>query len=379
MKAFLQISILILVIQCGFGAWAQDSIPSKLKFEADFRFRLEQDWNSRKSDGTFRDDRTRLRYRVRTGFTFNDGAYEVGVRARTGNLRKQQDPQLTLGDNFAEFGTLPIGLEKAYFKAEWQLLDFWLGKNTFPFAKSNELFWSDNVYPEGVHLSKKMTFDSSKFDFVDINLGHFLIRASGKSLDMDTYMQGGQVHLSMMNKQLELFPSVFYFKNMPNRPDGGENYYLDYMILDGGLRFKPFKSVPLRVEANVYHNLLDYSSNDSIVDELKNQKSGWVAGLKYGGLKKKGDWVFKATYAHLQQFSIVDFMAQNDWARWDYSSYNSPDGRLTNYQGIELYVGYAITDRLKFKTKCYFVDQLVPNGSHRETGSRIRFDIDFKI
>lgn len=373
------ILIFWLVLCIHAGSLAQDSIGSKIDWEADFRFRLEQDWNSRKSDGTFRDDRTRLRYRVRTGFTFTDGPFEVGVRARTGNPRKQQDPQLTLGDGLAEFGTLPIGLEKAYFKADFRLLDFWLGKNTFPFAKSNELFWSDNVYPEGVHLSKKIKFDSSKIDFLDINLGHFIVRASGQSVDMDSYLQGAQIHFSAFDGGMELFPSLYYFNKMPNRPDGGGSFSLNYLILDGGLRLKPFKGFPLRLELDVYQNLLDYTTNDSIADVVKSQKTGCVAGLRYGSLKKKGDWILKATYANLQQISVVDFMAQNDWARWDYSAYDSPDGRLSNYQGVELYFGYAITDQLTFKTKCYFVDQLIPSGTHKETGSRIRFDIDFKL
>ena len=97
-----------------------DSLPSKLKFNGDFRFRVEQDWNSRTSDGSYREDRSRLRYRLRAGATYKDKWYEVGLRIRTGNPKKQQDPQLTLGDGSKEFGTLPIGLEKAYFQAHWK-------------------------------------------------------------------------------------------------------------------------------------------------------------------------------------------------------------------------------------------------------------------
>ena len=43
--------------------WAQEGgEEKKLSFTGDFRFRLEADWNSRRSDGSFREDRTRLRY-----------------------------------------------------------------------------------------------------------------------------------------------------------------------------------------------------------------------------------------------------------------------------------------------------------------------------
>jgi len=37
-----------------------DSIASKVNFDLDFRFRAEQDWDSKRSDGTFRDNRSRL-------------------------------------------------------------------------------------------------------------------------------------------------------------------------------------------------------------------------------------------------------------------------------------------------------------------------------
>jgi hypothetical protein len=128
-----------------------DTLSKKLKFTGDFRFRVEPDWDSRKSDGTFRDNRTRLRYRLRFGANYRFSSWaSMGVRLRTGLSKKQQDPQLTLGDSFNEGASLPIGLEKAYAQFEFDWFSAWLGKNTFPFEKQNELFWSDNVYPDGL-------------------------------------------------------------------------------------------------------------------------------------------------------------------------------------------------------------------------------------
>ncbi len=87
----------------------------KLIFTGDFRFRIEPDWNSRKSDGTYRKDRTRLRYRAHFGFNYQYNQWiSFGARIRTGFPIKQQDPQLTLGDGFKEFNTLPVGFEKIF-------------------------------------------------------------------------------------------------------------------------------------------------------------------------------------------------------------------------------------------------------------------------
>jgi hypothetical protein len=357
----------------------KDSLKSKLIFDADFRFRVEQDWNSRNSQGMYRDDRTRLRYRLRAGLTFqHNQRISAGVRIRTGEPGKQQDSQLTLGDGFKEFGTLPIGFEKAYFKAKWSAFNFWIGKNEFPFAKNNELFWSDNVYPEGITLAKGFQVNSNIIDTMEVRVGHFIIATSNKSLDYDAYFQGFQAYSTFLNKRFELFPSFYIFKNIPNIPDGNETNVIDYSIFHIGSKLKLLNKELLNVEFDYYRNLNDYKQNDSIPDNFKDQKSGVVVGLKYGVQKQRGDWLFKASYARLQQYAAVDFLAQNDWARWDYSSFGSKDGRLTNFNGIELVAGYMIDEKISLKMKYYSVKQLVSYGTSRETGSRIRFDIDYK-
>jgi len=356
-----------------------DSLKSKLSFNTDFRFRVEEDWHSKKADGTFRDNRTRFRYRWRAGVFYEDNWYRTGFQIRTGQPGKQQDPQLTLGDGSNEFGTLPIGLEKVYFQGKWNTFMFWVGKNTFPFEKSNELFWSDNVYPDGLFLGKGFRINSSIIDSVDIRGGHFVMSAAGKSLSQDAYFQGYQTYVKFLENRFELFPSLYLFKNIPNIPDGNETFEIDYTILHVGTRLNLIKKPLLDIEFDYYKNLQDYSQNNSIPASLKEQNSGIVIGLKYGTLKQKGDWLFKATYANLERYSAVDFMAQNDWARWDYSSFGSQDGRLTNFNGIELVAGFMIAKRASMKMKYYVIEQLIPYGATKETGSRIRLDLDVDI
>lgn len=375
-----KISFIVVIILIPITLSAQtDALTSKLSFHADFRFRVEQDWNSKNSDGTFRDDRTRFRYRLRAGVQYEDKWYSTGFRLRTGDPRKQQDPQLTLGEGFEEFGTLPIGLEKAYFQGKWNTFKFWVGKNTFPFKKSNELFWSDNVYPEGIFVGKGFQFNSGVIDYLDIKGGHFILSSSGKLLGQDTYFQGLQAHITFFENRFELFPSLYLFKNVPNIPDGNETFEIDYTIFHVGTRINLLKKPALNIEFDYYNNLQDYDQVDSIPSSLRDEGSGIVIGIKYGTLEQKGAWQFAASYAYLQQYSAVDFMAQNDWARWDYSSFGSPDGRLTNFNGIELVAGFMIDKRASLTMKYYLVEQLIPYGIAKETGSRIRLDLDIKI
>jgi len=371
--------LFILVISSICQSVLGQSILENLDFRSDFRFRLEQDWNSRKSDGTFRDNRSRLRYRLRSGVTYKNRWYETGFRLRTGNPIKQQDPQLTLGDNFNEFSTLPIGLEKVYFQGKVKNSTFWLGKNTFPFKKNNELYWSDNVYPEGIFVSKGISFNSDFIDSLDFRAGHFIISASKQSFAEDAYFQGVQIYMELIKDRLQIFPSLYVFKNIPNIPDGYTSFLQNYKILHLGSVLNILKNKKLLFEFEYSYNFEDYGLEESIPSIFKDQKKGFVVGLKYNTLSVKKDWSMKLTYAYLERYATLDYLAQNDWARWDYSEFDSPDGRLTNFKGIEFVVAYKLESNIILTMKYYKVNQLVTSNIEKENGDRIRFDIDVKF
>ena len=352
---------------------------SNLTFQGDFRFRLEQDWNSRKSDGSYREDRTRMRYRLRAGVKYTTNWYTTGFQLRTGNPNKQQDPQLTLGDGFEEFSTLPIGLDKLYFQGTALKSKFWIGKNAFPFKKTNELYWSDNVNPEGVFVYKGISIENEILDSLDFRLGHFIVSTSNESFSKDAYLQGAQLYMELMQGKIELYPSLYILKNIPNIPDGNASFLIDYRLLHIGSSFHLLNNNRLTLELEYSHNIQDYDSNLSIPGEFRDQKNGFVVGLRYNELKEKKDWFLKLSYAYLEQYAALDYLAQNDWARWDYSAFESPDGRLTNLQGVEFVAAYQVDDRVKLTMKYYKVDQLLSYGVEKENGDRIRFDIDARF
>ena len=356
-----------------------DSILSKLTFEADYRFRVEQDWDSRKSDGSFRDDRTRLRYRLRTGATFKNEWYSMGFRIRTGDQNKQQDPQLTLGKGFKEFGTLPLGFEKVFFQGVYENLKFWLGKNSFSFEKNNELFWSDNVFPEGVFVEYNFNFKSPVIEKVALRGSHYILSSNGKSFLSDAYFQGIQSSIHFESQRFLLFPSLYLLRNIPNIPDGDHSFILDYSILHLGGKLSLLDSKKLLIDFDIYQNVEDYNPNTNVLNEIKDEKTGYSIGIQYGAFSNAKDWKFKLTYTKLHRYAALDYMAQNDWARWDYGAFNSPDGRLTNFKGIEVVVGYKLSRRVNFIGKYYLVNQIVPTGLFEETGQRIRFDLNVRV
>ena len=181
---------------------------SKLNFNGDFRFRIEEDWNSRKADGSYRTDRSRLRYRARFGATYAYSDFvSFGMNLRTGQANKQQDPQITLGDS-GDASVVPIGFEKIYTQFKYKGFTSWIGKNTFTFEKQNELFWSDNVFPEGIALSKILPINHKWIDKIELKTGHFILKTNNKSFAEDSYFEGFQMVSSHFNNKLKLFPSL---------------------------------------------------------------------------------------------------------------------------------------------------------------------------
>lgn len=371
---------LVLLFFSSFTISAQDSIDKKLTFTGDFKFRVEQDWDSKKSDNTYRDDRSRLRYRARFGTNYQLNNWSsFGIRLRTGFSKKQQDPQLTLGDGFSEFGTIPIALEKLFFQYSNNNFKSWIGKNTFPFKKQNELFWSNHVYPEGIFISKFFNIDSKSIQSIKLNGGHFIIQTSGNNFSDDCYFQGIQIETQHFDKTLELFPTFYYFNKIPNIPDGNETYFQEYAILHLGTKLKVLNKPKVTAGFDYYRNISNYRKNDSISNTFKNQKTGAVATFRVGDNSKKGDWLFGLTLNYQEKFSAIDFFSQNDWVRWDYSSQGSPDGRLTNYKGFDFMIGYVIDKNIKLNMRAFMVEQLIPLGIAKENGNRVRLDLDVKF
>ncbi len=353
-----------------------DSTYSKVSFEMDFRFRAEHDWESRKADGTFRADRSRLRYRFRTGAIYSHERFSFGSRIRTGDQRKQQDPQLTLGKGWKEFGTLPLGFEKIYFQYNGGSLNFWLGKNTFPFKKNNELFWSDNVFPEGVAIEKRITFKNEVFKQMHVIGGHCILGSNDGSFFDDAYLQGIQSTVIAAQNKYEISSAFYLFRNIPNIPDGSHTYLLNYSIFH--LRSK-LKINNYIVTLDYYNNLENYNEEVDIPGRFKKQNQGFTFGIQYGALSTEKKWKYSLAFAYLERFALLDYMAQNDWARWDYSSSNSPDGRLSNYKGLEAAIAYSISENINLVAKYYSVQQLLPMHIEKENGQRIRFDINVKM
>ncbi len=355
-----------------------DSLNKKLAFTGDFRFRVEHDWHSRNANGIYRDDRSRLRYRFRFGTSFNvDQRSSFGARLRSGTIDDQQGPHVTLGGHNGEFALVRMGLEKLYYQFETDHFKVWVGKNTMPLIREHELFWNDNVFPEGVSLSYQNEWlKRGLLHSMNLNLGHFVIRSNQATFDRDSYLQIMQLQTKHFHGALSLSPAIYRFKRVGNLPDRKHTYTIDYTIFHLGSFIQLATRPNLKLAVDYYQNLEDYHGIDSIPLQLRDEKNGWVFSLKLGKGTERGDWLVHLYYAIIGKYSVVDYFAQNDWARWDYSSSGASGSRLSNFRGLEIRVGYMLKENFDLILRSYFVDQLIREGNFKENGKRIRLDLN---
>ncbi|MFK8005390.1 MAG: putative porin [Saprospiraceae bacterium] len=373
-----RIIIIILVVfnQNLFGQ-IDTTKQKNLEIIGDFRFRVEQDWNSKNQNGVKRNDRSRLRYRFRFGLNYSiDKQSSFGGRLRSGNINDQQGPHVTLGGNQGEFELVSIGLEKLFYQYENKTFTGWIGKNSIPLTKLNEVFWNDNVFPEGLGIKYHSKLKNQKFlNDLSIHAGHFIIKSQNKNFSDDSYLQILQLTTNI-KERIKIFPGLYYFKSIGNYPDDKQTFEMNYSIFHLGSQIIVDKKQKFKLGIEYYNNFQNYSHTDSIPDNLKNETEGFVISATYGSMKNKGDWLFYLSYANIQKYSIVDYFAQNDWSRWDYSSIGASGSRISNFQGVEIKIGYAVKKNFNLNLRTYFVEQLVKIGDFKENGSRMRLDLN---
>lgn len=364
---------------CGLMAQSVDttSFDNELQFFGDFRFRFEEDWNSRQADGTYRADRFRMRYRFRYGLKKRlDQNFVVGARLRTGNLNDQQGPHISLGGSGGEFSTLSIGLEKAFLKFEKDHIWAWIGKNEYPFWKGHELLWNDNVFPDGLAVGGDWAI--GKNASITPTSGYFVLRPGNDPLTSTGYLFSTQAQLNFKisdEASLSMNLGALHFNDIPNVPDGMHDMLLDYNILIGSIQYR-FGA--LVVGADYYHNTVNYLDHEEINHDLAEEDTGYVGYLNYGKSDEKGDCLFGLYLAYIGKYSIVDYLSQNDWARWDYSGKGATGSRLSNFKGYEFRFAYQLTDSINAIARLFQVSELVTNNTP-ETGQRFRIDINAKF
>ncbi len=344
----------------------------KIKVYGDVRFRAESDWDSMQSNGTKREDRDRLRIRFRAGLNYaHDEHYTLGGRLRSGAALDQQSPHQTLGDEFESKG---VNIDKVFLQGAWGPGWAWAGKNGLPFWTQNELFWDEDVNPEGLAAGLSFPLPGTPLRLKPA-AGYFVMEGSGSSNRFKDRSNLTAAQLAVDGKfspvDVTAAAGLYAFKDNPNTIDAAlADINYNIWVLGARGTFKGLPK-PLSLGFDYMRNARNYHSSLYNGD----QKTGYVLGLIFGGLKEKKDWLLGYYYAHIEKFAVVARLAQDDWIRWG----SATDTRSSNFRGHEFRAAYALGPSWNVVSRLYLADAIKPEtatAAAREDGKRFRVDLN---
>ena len=371
--------LIAFLLQLSPALFAQTDSTSekKLKFFADTRIRLEHDWNVRKADHELKDVRTRMRFRFRFGFDYKwSNEIQFGARMRSGVPEDQQSPHWTLGK---EFEVYSFKIDRVYIKGDHDKFWWWVGKNNLPFWKQNELFWDDDVLPEGVSIGSNLTLGENLI--VKPIGGIFISKSAGDFFHDDGIFYAGQltaIHKNNLNK-IVLSSGIFNFVNLLDLNQLPAEKKLDYSILLSSVQYQRDFKYPLSFGVDFMYNFSNYEDESWIMDsKLEEDRIAYVLSLSCGSLINKGDIQLGYRYAHIEKYAVVDYFAQDDWVSWSFPE-NTPGTRSSNLQGHEFQAAYAFGPGFNIVTRLYVakgIKKSMPTDLSLESADRIRVDLN---
>jgi len=354
---FLFLSIVFIPISL-----AGDGLDGRLDLYGDIRFRLERDWDSRRADGTQRDDRDRFRGRIRFGWVYRLAEhYRFGGRLRSGDPDAQQSPHVTFGDGF---DAADVGIDRLFLQADIGAWRVWAGKNSLPFWKPNELYWDDDVQPEGIaaiYASGPLRVGGGYFTVDDGPVSNdlsdkadlFALQLSGKGGLGSITWQAGLGYLGISDNPDTVNPTILD---------------LDWRVLVASMRIG-LQGTRFILDLDLIHNAEDYP-----VDQLnREERDGHVITLRWGDLSQAGHWDLRYYWAHIEKLAVVPYFAQDDWLRWG----SGGQTRSSNFEGHEFRAAYALTAAMNLTLRLYLVEGITgesPTAATLEDGNRIRLD-----
>ena len=361
-----------------FGLLAQASraapyTQGEFEVYGDFRTRLEVDFDSQRSNGTERDDRTRLRIRARLGLTYGRGPFSFGVRLRSGSDGSHQSPHITVLDlDGNDTDDADFNLDRWYARAEGAKAWAWIGRNNLPLWKQNDLYLDDDVTPAGVAFGWKTDLGAG---------GSFALNAGYFSPPVGMRQFAGNLgvgQLVLQNGGFTVAGALLAFDANPDDADSSillrGNGARDYTIWVGSLQHK-FKAgkKPFALGVDLLHNSENYSATDPdpFTSASHDQTNGFVLTTRLGSTGEKGDWLAAWYYAEIETFAVNSSYSEDDWARWG----NANQNRLSDFKGHEFRFAYTLAKNQNLVFRFYRVEALTSG----EDGSRFRVDFNYKF
>ena len=364
------------------SCWADISLDDngKLSVYGDFRARLEADWDSQRSDGSERDDRNRLRVRVRVGLKYvANEQVSFGFRIRSGSDDSQQSPHITVIDfDDNDTGDAHFNLDKWYFKYNAGRTSTWIGRNSLPFWKANEMVLDDDVTPAGLGFSYQA-------DKVRFNAGYFSKPAGVQNFTGNTGVAQVVFDTTVGNTSLVFAGGVIVVDADANSSNNGllldNNGARDYTIWIGNVQASlTAMDRPLKLNLDLIHNSKNYSASnpDAFTAFHRNETDGYVISARLGDTNERGHWLFGYYYSHIETFAVNNSLAQDDWVRWG----SATQTRASNFEGSEFRAAVGLGNKMNVVARLYIVDAIKRRSAtslDKEDGNRFRVDLNWKF
>jgi len=376
------VAIALLITSC--GATAEEDGQSGLDLFGSLRLRLEQDWDSRSGDNIKRDDRLRLRYRLRGGakYTF-DERWSARVAIRSGKDDSQQSSHTTIKDfDGGDDGPYDFNFDFWHLTYQSNGFEAWVGRNEPSFLHQTALLSFDNITYAGVGGSYRHEVGDGlwyvSFNYLELPVG------------MQDFVGNTVIGQLLYDREFEsagFSIGLGYDLSDADADDPkGEllltdNNTRDYSVLSLQLQYRStFRDRPLKLGFDYSHNLEDYSDEpvDSFSQFHEGDVNGYTALVQWGGTSDPGDWQFSYFYAYQEALTLNSSYVQDEWVRWG----SGGQTRATNIRGRELRLVHTFSERMNIMARLFLVDAidfLEPGDIAKETGNRFRIDWNLRF
>jgi hypothetical protein len=358
---------------------------SSFDVSADLRLRLENDWDSRQGDGSERDDRLRLRTRVRVKFDAQiDEHWKVVVRLRSGSKDSQQSPHFTIYDfDDNDKGDNDLNVDQWFGQFQSGALTIWAGRNQLDFWRQDQFIMDDDVTAVGAGIRYKHGAGDGSIAWKT----SFGSLPAGMRAFSGNYLAGQVVYeRDTETHGITLAAGFFGVDADPDDPTGlrlllTDNSLRDYStgILQAQLRLRAFGK-PLKLAATAGHNFQNYDDEpiDSFSEFHKDDRDFFIGFLNWGSAEKSGDWLLGYYYQYVEALAFSSSYGPDDWVRWG----SATQTRATNMKGSEFRAVYTVADNMNIVGRLFLVDaiELLNAGDlSKEDGKRARIDFNIKF
>ena len=349
----------------------------KFALYGDTRVRAETDWNSQDPNGVPRDDRTRLRARLRVGFRFDPSEHwQVGARVRSGSEESQQSPHITLVDlDDNDTGDASFNFDRWYLRGRAGGFEAWAGRNNLPFWKQDDMLFDDDVTMIGI--AGQWSGDAGP--------GTLTFAGGVFSPPVGMRVTSGSAASAQVVWQPELAgvrwafaAGIHDFDSNSEDPDAAGlldgNGARDYRLLAASVQARfDAGGRELVLGGDVMRNIEDYEDDDPdpFTAENFDQVDGYVALVTWGSLDQRGDWLVGWYHARIQTFAVHNSYAQDDWVRWG----TATQTRASNMKGDEVRFGWAFGPQMNLLARLYIVEAITTV----EDGMRLRVDFNYAL